>query len=949
MSDIELVWQNLHNTMNALEAKYSESEKRKYGIYWTSLDLAYEIIEDLFGHFDAQTIAELENKKLLEPCVGMGSFVFAYLKMLFEIGFDANRVSKVISNIYFCDVDESLLAEFFGCYSDFVSQLWGIEVDKALFNKNSANGLIYKHGSQDYIGLKEAFNEDISFDIIITNPPYKNLRIDASHYNDTNEYECDKKYYKQLSERLKPHFTLTDKGTLNLYKLFVEKMLTSYCKEGAYISMLIPNTLLADKSSLALRRYCLENMQLKQITNYSESNKLFKGVTQALSNIYVKNTSDRSQDIAFKADGKIELTKAETIINIDTNLTLISYEPEEIKTLLALSRFPKIEDFDFIKNQRGEFDMSLSKSYLTQDSTGYKLIKGAAIDKYLLKTIEGGYVDKEFYNTTKKNVYIESPRIACPQISNQKTKQRIKFSLVSENNVLANSCNFIYVEENQLGYDLYYFLGLLNTDIINWYFKKFNSNNHIGNYEIASFPIHDDRDVVKEISQAMQEYLMSGSSSILKRIEKTSLDGFNLNDKDDSRKVDSLRLEDVKDKKKYYKRPVQGCDSDFERVLQLATDYRNFFVREGFILNNDGYKLSDLDLEMITNIPPGGNWKDIPESVVKKSKRLTQITKSGGRTTLYGRMDYDKPSYTITTYFNRPGNGTYVHPKAERVITAREAARLQSFPDDYYFYGNQKDVLQQIGNAVPCKFAEKIGINISRLFPDLKTFGDLFSGAGGMSQGLLQAGLNPVFANDISMAACITHKVNHPNTDVIYGSILDNDVKEKIYGYRGQIDILVGGPPCQGFSHAGKRIIDDPRNQMFMEFISAIAALTPSVVIMENVPGFMTLDDGKFLSQAKELWKEMGYACEARVMNTSHYGVPQKRKRVILIGVKYNIIDNINIEELFPHPDTLDEETQYTIYDAISDLESVEVNRVSKYSYSNNDYLTTINSFPKSV
>ena len=258
-------------------------------------------------------------------------------------------------------------------------------------------------------------------------------------------------------------------------------------------------------------------------------------------------------------------------------------------------------------------------------------------------------------------------------------------------------------------------------------------------------------------------------------------------------------------------------------------------------------------------------------------------------------------------------------------------------------------MLQQIGNAVPCKFAEKIGLNISKLFPDLKTFGDLFSGAGGMSQGLLQAGLNPVFANDISMAACITHKVNHPNTDVIYGSILDNDVKEKIYEYRGQIDILVGGPPCQGFSHAGKRIIDDPRNQMFMEFISAIAALTPSVVIMENVPGFMTLDDGKFLSQAKELWKEMGYICEARVMNTSYYGVPQKRKRVILIGVKSKILNDMPIEELFPQPDTLDEGEQHTIYSAISDLESVEPNTVSKYICINNNYLTSINASSKSL
>lgn len=942
MINFELAWQELNEKINDLEGMYTESDKRKYGIYWTSLDLAYEIVEDLFSYFDSETITKIETKKLLEPCVGMGSFIFAYLRKLFEIGLNPNSIEKVVNNIYFCDIEEDLLVEFFNCYKCFIKQVWGVDIKKDLLRTNSADGLIYKHNSPEYIGVKEAFGEEILFDIIITNPPYKNLRIDSGHYSDADTYESDKEYYRQLTSRLKPHFSLNHKGTLNLYKLFVEKIITSYCAPGAYISLLVPNTLLADKSSLALREHCLQQMIIKQITNYPESNKLFKGVTQALSNVYLINSKNSSNTIIFKENGKTQATKTEVISRIDENLSLIPHSSEDIKTLLSLSQFPKIGDFDFIKNLRGELDMSLNKKYITKDSKGYSLIKGAAIDKYSLKDMVSEYVDRTFYSKTKKNIYIDSVRIACPQVSNQKTKQRIKFSLINKDNVLANSCNFIYVEDNLIGYDLYYFLGLLNTEIINWYFKKFNSNNHIGNYEIAKFPIHDDIEVIKKISQYAKSYLSTNDASILKEIEQLTAMGFNILSSTELASCDRLDLKDIKDRKKYYKRTVLESESDFERTLKLASDYKKLCVGENILLNNDGYKLSDLDLEMIANIPPGGNWQNIPEAVVKKSKRLMQITKSGGRTTLYGRMDYSKPSYTITTYFNRPGNGTYVHPKLDRVITAREAARLQSFPDEYYFYGNQKEVLLQIGNAVPCKFAEKIGRHIKNIFPDLKTFGDLFSGAGGMSHGLIQSGLQAIFANDISMAACITHKVNHPKTDVIHGSILDEEIKKRIHTYHGQVDILVGGPPCQGFSHAGKRIVDDPRNQLFMEFVSATDALNPKVVLMENVPGFMTLDGGNFLAQAKDLWKQLGYTCEAKIMNTSHFGVPQKRKRVILICVKSELLDEIPVGELFPHPHTLNEEEQFTIYDAISDLEAIEPNTLSKRPNSDSSYLKTL-------
>ncbi|MBE0526658.1 MAG: DNA cytosine methyltransferase, partial [Candidatus Thorarchaeota archaeon] len=119
-------------------------------------------------------------------------------------------------------------------------------------------------------------------------------------------------------------------------------------------------------------------------------------------------------------------------------------------------------------------------------------------------------------------------------------------------------------------------------------------------------------------------------------------------------------------------------------------------------------------MEVVINVSQGGNWTNLPDSTVAKSARLTQIKKSGGRTTYYGRLNNSMPSYTINTYFNRPGNGTFIHPEQNRLISMREAARLQSFPDNYRFFGSSSSKYKQIGNAVPPLLARSIGSMISR-------------------------------------------------------------------------------------------------------------------------------------------------------------------------------------------------------------------------------------------
>lgn len=337
------------------------------------------------------------------------------------------------------------------------------------------------------------------------------------------------------------------------------------------------------------------------------------------------------------------------------------------------------------------------------------------------------------------------------------------------------------------------------------------------------------------------------------------------------------------------------------------------------LYNHTTYSLSENDLRMVKSVPPGGNWKNIPINV--PSKRLEQIRASGGRTTLYGRLTFNKPSYTITTYFNRPGNGTYIHPVHDRVISAREAARFQSFPDNYIFHGSKGSLCKQIGNAVPPLLAFSIATQVKKQ-TKTKNLLDIFCGAGGLSLGFGWAGYNIIVANDNFKQACDTYRANHKDTLLIEGDVTNRGVQRKILeiSKREKIDIVVGGPPCQGFSHAGKRMIDDPRNFLYKEFVKIVGRLKPKVFVMENVEGILTINDGKAYEEIKNNFKKLGYSVAGHKLHAVRFGVPQKRKRVIVIGVLQG-----DPESFFPKPLISDEQGFVTTKDAIGDLCDVQV------------------------
>lgn len=174
-----------------------------------------------------------------------------------------------------------------------------------------------------------------------------------------------------------------------------------------------------------------------------------------------------------------------------------------------------------------------------------------------------------------------------------------------------------------------------------------------------------------------------------------------------------------------------------------------------------------------------------------------------------------------------------------------------------------------------------------------------FAGGGGSSLGYSMAGYKELLAIEWDKNAIETFKLNFPDIPIYEGDIAKLTVDEclKVTGLQtGELDVLDGSPPCQGFSMSGKRIMDDPRNQLFREFVRLLRGLMPKVFVMENVSGMVK---GKmkliFVEILREL-KASGYKVSARLMNAMYFCVPQSRERMIFIGVR----DDLNIEPSHP-------------------------------------------------
>lgn len=196
---------------------------------------------------------------------------------------------------------------------------------------------------------------------------------------------------------------------------------------------------------------------------------------------------------------------------------------------------------------------------------------------------------------------------------------------------------------------------------------------------------------------------------------------------------------------------------------------------------------------------------------------------------------------------------------------------------------------------------------------------DLFAGAGGMSVGANQAGITATHAVEIDPSASATYSFNHPNTTVLMQDI--RTVTADTFfadGNRTPIDIMFGGPPCQGFSTSNQktRTASNPANWLFQEYVRLVEEIGPSWVIFENVKGLVETEGGFFFQQVKTSFSSLGYTVTAFVLNAADYGVPQKRERLFVIGSR----QGHKLQEPRKRPGR-----KVSVKDAISDLPPLQV------------------------
>jgi len=199
-------------------------------------------------------------------------------------------------------------------------------------------------------------------------------------------------------------------------------------------------------------------------------------------------------------------------------------------------------------------------------------------------------------------------------------------------------------------------------------------------------------------------------------------------------------------------------------------------------------------------------------------------------------------------------------------------------------------------------------------------FIDLFAGAGGMSLGIKNAGFNKFLDIEILPYACETLKRNFRKSKHYCGDIVDFNLNDYLDPKKDKIHLVAGGPPCQGFSIAGKRNPKDQRNFLFKKHYDIVEGLMPDFFVIENVPGIITLNKGSFYKEIMDSFTKIGYTVSVRILESACYGVPQLRSRAIFIGNKHKLKN--------PYPKEIYDISEYNTIDmAISDLEDMPRNK----------------------
>lgn len=485
-----------------LTRKKSKHHLRENGAVYTLKEITNEMVENTID----KAIQQNTNPKeitCLDFASGTGRFYFEAVEILKE-KYNLTMQQIVSNNLFAIDIDETALSVL-RCKVISLFDEINTEIINALsINIINRNALIPKatllSENENSIDLANDFKNIFAkggFDVVFSNPPYCLLKVNKK----ANEQQKLNGYYVNLQSKVQNEinffrtsgvYQYSIEGMLNYYQLSIE-MILRLTKTNGQIGIICPSSLFADLTSAKLRKHIFTSHKLHFIRYYPEASRLFENVSQSTVIFYLQKNGKTDKIGIEISDNNFEID-FETIKNVfPSNFEIPLIDEIGWSILSKVSKQKKIKEIPFIRNRRGELDLTLYKPFITTKNTGWRLVRGNMISENGVIDKNGEFVEIESFINKKSEDFkandYNKERLICQQISNVDMQKRLKFVFCEKTDILGNSCNYIVSTRKQS--DLKKLFLILNSELLNWRFKITSSNNHINNYELDELPIVD--------------------------------------------------------------------------------------------------------------------------------------------------------------------------------------------------------------------------------------------------------------------------------------------------------------------------------------------------------------------------------------------------------------------------------------------------------------------------
>lgn len=486
----------LHHKLHRPDKSGQLHEQKRRGSFLTPYPVAKIMVARAFGNRDTSDICPL-----LDPGTGTGVFLSAALNALQNRGLSSEQAAKCL---YGVELTRPLgeLAHLL------VSLEAGFSPDEILAGGGITVWL------EDFLLPSFISNVDSFgfYSTIIMNPPYERVgKIDFAN-------PVDKKMAASYSKTIKRSglYPLSTNGALDTYRLFLERGLSLLSKNGR-MSAIIPSSFLADAAATKLREALVVNNRIESVDLYPENANIFKGVTQEVV-ILTASAAKSAEGITLLSQGRrFGFVDFDYLRNVMPAFEIPLLPKEHLSVYEHLARFPRLKDLEGVQVLRGELDQSFYKDYFGIGHT--RFLRGKHVHKFSADHGECCDIEKLVAEKSlgRKLTHIYAPRLAGRQVTNQRASQRLVFAYIDPPAALGNSLNYILVDSTTAapGVSLWTLLGVLNSAILDWFFRVTNSNNHVGIYELKNLPFPADapKDLLKNIEQVSRKISLEAAQN----------------------------------------------------------------------------------------------------------------------------------------------------------------------------------------------------------------------------------------------------------------------------------------------------------------------------------------------------------------------------------------------------------------------------------------------------